>query len=69
MSIKVDISNETPQGSLDRTQGLVAACYRNAVDTKLLQPLKLNSKRNRRPNRKDEKKHTESNFDYTFIIY
>ena len=33
MSIKLDIE-WTPQGSPDRTQGSLAACYRHIVDTK-----------------------------------
>ena len=34
MSINLDTSNETHQGSPDGTQGYLAACYRNIVDTK-----------------------------------
>ena len=35
MSIKLDTSNETPQGLLDGGQSLVA-CYRDIVDTMAL---------------------------------
>ena len=34
MSINLDTSNETHQGPPDGTQGYLAACYRNIVDTK-----------------------------------
>ena len=34
MSINFDTSNETHQGPPDGTQGYLAACYRNIVDTK-----------------------------------
>ena len=34
MSKNLDTSNETHQGSPDGTQGYLAACYRNIVDTK-----------------------------------
>ena len=34
VSINLDTSNETHQGTPDGTQGYLAACYRNIVDTK-----------------------------------
>ena len=34
MSMNLDTSNETHQGPPDGTQGFLAACYRNIVDTK-----------------------------------
>ena len=34
VSKNLDTSNETPQGPPDGTQGYLAACYRNIVDTK-----------------------------------
>ena len=34
VSINLDTSNETHQGPPDGTQGYLAACYRNIVDTK-----------------------------------
>ena len=34
MSKNLDTSNETHQGPPDGTQGYLAACYRNIVDTK-----------------------------------
>ena len=57
----IDTSNETPQGSPDSTHGSVVACYRNFVDTRPFQLLKLNAdKPNRKSNRKPDKKPNRS---------
>ena len=56
MSIHLDTSNETHQGPPDGTQGYLAACYRNTVDTKPLDFWKSNPKSGRKSNRRPEKK-------------
>ena len=55
MSINLDTSNETHQGPPDGTQGYLAACYRNMVDTKPSLFSKPNPKSDRKSNRKPEK--------------
>ena len=56
MSINLDTSNETHQGPPDGTQGYLAACYRNIVDTKPSDFSKSNPKSDRKSNRRPEKK-------------
>ena len=53
VSINLDTSNETHQGPPDGTQGYLAACYRNIVDTKPSHFSKSNPKSN--TNRRPEK--------------
>ena len=55
MSINLDTSNETHQGPPDGTQGYLAACYRNIVDTKPSHFSKPNPESDRKSNRKPEK--------------
>ena len=55
VSIKPDTSNETHQGPPDGTQGYLAACYRNIVDTKPSYFSKSNPKSDRKSNRRPEK--------------
>ena len=55
MSINLDSSNETHQGPPDDTQGYLAACYRNIVDTKPSHFSKSNLKSDRKSNRRPEK--------------
>ena len=55
VSINLDTSNETHQGPPDGTQGYLAACYRNIVDTKPSDFWKSNPKSDRKSNRRPEK--------------
>ena len=55
MSINTDTSNETHQGPPDGTQGYLAACYRNIVDTKPSHFSKSNPESDRKSNRKPKK--------------
>ena len=55
MSINLDTSNETHQGPPDGTQGYLAACYRNIVDTKPSHFSKPNPESDRKSNRKPKK--------------
>ena len=55
MSINLDTSNETHQGPPDGTQGYLAACYRNIVDTMPSYYSKPNPESDRKSNRKPEK--------------
>ena len=55
VSINLDTSNETHQGPPDGTQGYLAACYRNIVDTKPSHFSKSNLKSDRKSNRRPEK--------------
>ena len=61
MSIHLDTSNETHQGPPDDTQGYLAACYRNIVDTKHSHFSKSNTKTDHKSNRKAEKKRNGPN--------
>ena len=55
MSMNLDTSNETHQGPPDGTQGYLAVCYRNIVDTKPSHFSKPNPEADRKSNRKPEK--------------
>ena len=55
MSLNTDTSNETHQGPPDGTQGYLAACYRNIVDTKPSHFSKSNPESDRKSNRKPKK--------------
>ena len=55
MSLNTDTSNETHQGPPDGTQGYLAACYRNIVDTKPSHFFTPNPESDRKSNRKPKK--------------
>ena len=55
VSLNTDTSNETHQGPPDGTQGYLAACYRNIVDTKPSHFSKSNPESDRKSNRKPKK--------------
>ena len=55
VSRNLDASNETHQGLPDGTQGYLAACYRNIVDTKSSRFSESNPESYLKSNRKPEK--------------